>query len=75
MHFEVVGWVGDHIASNCGVDIVGKVEVPGHRCDGDVIGGGCGGIDDQLLLIFQPVKTNREHAMVLQCRHEKLLIG
>ena len=29
----------------------------------------------QLLLIFQPVKTYREHAMVLQCRHKKLLIG
>ena len=74
MHFEVVGWVGDHIASNCGVDIVGEVEVPDHR-GGGIIGGGGGGIDDQLLLIFQPVKTNREHAMVLQCRHEKLLIG
>ena len=29
----------------------------------------------QLLWIFQPVKTYREHAMVLQCRHKKLLIG
>ena len=33
------------------------------------------GIDDLWLLIFLPVKTNREHAMVLQCRHKKLLIG
>ena len=66
MHFEVVGWVGDHIASNCGVDIVGEVEVPDHRG---------GGIDDQLLLVFPPVEANREHAMVLQCRHKKLLIG
>ena len=43
MHFEVVGWVGDHVASNCGVDVVREVEVPDHRG---------GGVDDQLLLIF-----------------------
>ena len=38
VHFEVIGWVGDHVTSNCGVDVVREVEVPD--------------VDDQLLLIF-----------------------
>ena len=43
VHFEVIGWVGDHVASDCGVNVVREVEVPDHRG---------GGVDDQLFLIF-----------------------